>query len=81
MGAWPIHSPGLRCPRGASTREQMNHHQMPGVPRNDSDDVIRHAYLGKESQLRAGRCDGAPTEVLTAVSKAQAMLEEAYVAH
>ena len=56
---------------------EMNYYEVLGLPRDASPEEVRHAYSAKAMQLAPARADGAPTEVVDAVNRARAVIDDA----
>jgi curved DNA-binding protein CbpA len=55
----------------------VNYYEILGLPRDASSDEIHHAYSAKATQLLPARAEGAPPNVIEAVNKARAVIDDA----
>src|SRR5271155_767814 len=55
----------------------MNYYEVLGLPRDASPEEIRHAHAAKAMQLLPARADGAPPDVIEAVTEARTVIDDA----
>ena len=55
----------------------MNYYEVLGLPRDASPEEVQHAHAAKATQLLPSRADGAPPDVIEAVTKARTVIDDA----